>query len=143
VLSAQRLMMQKNNTLLNIIGLVIYIMCIYYYILFMVLKPFIARINATSSIGICGYSQVGIIRKGIFFFPPKRLDDLAQQSSCIHRSSSRAESILTIVDCYCCNDRTHAHRRRCHNTTLLHIICTIIYYYTAHAYIPLFFYSET
>lgn len=33
---AQRLMMQKNNTLLNIIGLVIYI-----YILFISVKPFI------------------------------------------------------------------------------------------------------
>lgn len=114
VFSAQRLMMQKNNTLLNIIGLVIYIICT--YILFMILKPFIATYNVYDRQGR------GIIRIGIFF-SPKRLNDLHRRRVFIHHRHKQnrfRRSSSTVTE--------PMHRRRCHNTTLLHMCICIIYY---------------
>lgn len=136
VFSAQRLMMQKNNTLLNIIGLVIYIIYVPgTYILFMTLKPFIATyITCTIQVLV----EVYIIRIGIFF-SPKRLNDLHRRRVFIHHRHKQnrfRRSSSTVTE--------PMHRRRCHNTTLLHMcICIILYYCIIHIRNPLFFYSET
>jgi len=130
VFSAQRLMMQKNNTLLNIIGLVIYIICT--YILFMTLKPFIATYNVYDR-----YRQRYNPNRD--FFSPKRLNDLHRRRRVFihhrHKQNRFRRSSSTVTE--------PMHRRRCHNTTLLHMCICIIYYYIIHIRISLFFYSET